>query len=238
MNKQEFRDALYLRYSITLPKLPSTCVCGAAFGVDHALNCARGGFIIIRHNEIRDLTSDLLNTVCNDVQVEPMLQPLTGERFKLRTANVEEGARLDVSARGFWMRGNKAFVDVKVFNPLGKANMSKPLKSAYRANEAMKKRSYNERILQIEHGTLMPLIFSSFGGAGFEADRFLKKLNEKLAEKLDESLSIVTNYTRIKYSFALLRTTLLCIRGSRSHKLSANMKEIDVSLAVSESRCV
>ena len=65
-----------------------------------------------------------------------------------------------------------------------------------------------------------------------------KKLNEKLAEKLDESLSIVTNFTRIKYSFALLRTTLLCIRGSRSHKLSANMKEIDVSLAVSESRCV
>ena len=28
LNKQEFRDAVYLRYSISLPKLPSTCVCG------------------------------------------------------------------------------------------------------------------------------------------------------------------------------------------------------------------
>ena len=114
---------------------------------------------------------------------------------------------------------NEAYDDVKIY--IFNENVSKPLKSAYRANEGMKKRSYNERILQIEHGTFTPLIFSSFGGAGFEADRFLKKLNEKLAEKLDESLSIVTNYTRIKYNFALLRTTLLCIRGSRSHKLSA-----------------
>ena len=30
------------------------------------------------------------------------LQPLTGEQFSLASANVEDGARLDVAAKGFW----------------------------------------------------------------------------------------------------------------------------------------
>ena len=37
------------------------------------------GFPSIRHNEIRDLTANLLTEVCNDVCIEPDLQPLSGE---------------------------------------------------------------------------------------------------------------------------------------------------------------
>ena len=33
----------------------------------------------MRHNGIRDLTANLLSEVCSDVQIEPDLQPLTGE---------------------------------------------------------------------------------------------------------------------------------------------------------------
>ena len=36
--------------------------------------CKRGGFVIQRHNELRDLQADLLSTVCSDVEVEPVLQ--------------------------------------------------------------------------------------------------------------------------------------------------------------------
>ena len=35
------------------------------------------------------------------------LQPLSGESFQHRLANVEDGARLDVVANGFWKRGQK-----------------------------------------------------------------------------------------------------------------------------------
>ena len=42
LNKQEFRDAVYLRYGLPLSKLPCNCVCGARYSIDHALNCARG----------------------------------------------------------------------------------------------------------------------------------------------------------------------------------------------------
>ena len=40
--------------------------------------CRSGGFIIQRHNELRDLEADILSMVCNDVEIEPVLQELTG----------------------------------------------------------------------------------------------------------------------------------------------------------------
>ena len=33
----------------------------------------------MRHNEIRDVTANLLTEVCHDVRSEPELQPLSGE---------------------------------------------------------------------------------------------------------------------------------------------------------------
>ena len=38
-------------------------------------------------------------------------------------------ARIDVSARGFWVREQLAFSDIKVFNPLAKRCNAKYLKS-------------------------------------------------------------------------------------------------------------
>ena len=188
-----------------------------------ALSCATGGFVIIRHNDARDLTGELLKEVCNDVELEPPeLLPLSTEKLSNKTSNKADGARVDVSARGFWQRGRKTFLDVRVFNPLAKPNFqprrgrleAPTLKSIYRSNENAKKREYNERILRIDHGTFTPMVFSTFGGIGYEGNRFLKKLNEKIAEKRFESLGNTMSYIRTKYSFSLLRTTLLCIRGT------------------------
>ena len=79
LNKGEFRDALKLRYDWEIADKPSICVCGDAFNVDHAMVCRRGGLIIQRHNELRDLEAYMLSMVCNDVEIEPVLQELTGE---------------------------------------------------------------------------------------------------------------------------------------------------------------
>ena len=49
------------------------CACGVQFSVDHAMVFQRGGFIIQRHNELRDLEAEMLRMVCNDVEVEPVL---------------------------------------------------------------------------------------------------------------------------------------------------------------------
>ena len=47
--------------------------CGVQFSVDHVMVFQRGGFIIRRHNELRDLEAGMIRMVCNDVEVEPVL---------------------------------------------------------------------------------------------------------------------------------------------------------------------
>ena len=64
LSKQEFREAIRMRYGWALDRLPAICVCGSRFGVPHALSCKRGGFVTLRHNELRNITADLLREVC------------------------------------------------------------------------------------------------------------------------------------------------------------------------------
>ena len=52
LNKQEFKDSLCLRYDLLLPNLPSYCVCGEMFTVNHALSCKKSGFVAQRHDTI------------------------------------------------------------------------------------------------------------------------------------------------------------------------------------------
>ena len=105
LHKSAFRDAIALRYGWTPVDLPTSCVCGSRFPVEHALSCPRGAFPIIRHNEIRDLTASVLTEVCHDVRVEPDLQPITHETMSAATANTSDEARLDIAMNGFWGGG-------------------------------------------------------------------------------------------------------------------------------------
>ena len=91
---------------------------------------------------MRDFTAEALKEVCNDVSVEPLLTPCTGEKFTNRSTNIKNNARLDVSARGVWIKGNKAFCDVRVFNPLVPSYRNQTLKAAHKTNENAKKREY------------------------------------------------------------------------------------------------
>ena len=104
LHKGAFCDAVCLRYGWQPSSLPSSCVCGQPMTVEHAFSCPFSGFPSIRHNELRDITAALLSEVCSNVRTEPPLQPLSGEQFHYRSANVEDGARLDVSAESFWGR--------------------------------------------------------------------------------------------------------------------------------------
>ena len=109
---------------------------GAPFSIEHALSCAKGGFPSIRHNEIRDLTATLLTEVCNDVCVEPALQPITDEVLSGATANSQAGARLDIAANGFWGGTfERTYFDVRIFNPHAPSNRHPDPQSVYRRHE-------------------------------------------------------------------------------------------------------
>ena len=94
LHKGAFRDALCLRYGWQPNLLPSTCVCGKTFSIEHSLNCPYGGYPSIRHNELRDITATLLTEVCHSVGTKPGLQPLPGELLKHKIANDADDARV------------------------------------------------------------------------------------------------------------------------------------------------
>ena len=237
LHKGAFRDALCLRYGWRPPHLPSLCVCGAKFTVEHSLNCPRGGFPSIRHNEIRDVTADLLSEVCHNVGIEPSLQPVTGEILSYRSANREDGARLDVVAESFWGRNRqRAFFDVRVFNPFAQSLRNTPLPQCYRQNELQKKRAYDQRVREIEHGSFSALVFSTTGGMGTTATTVYKRLASMIANKHNKTYSKTIHWLRCRLSFSLLRSAIMCLRGSRSslHHPEINLNNID--LAITEGR--
>ena len=113
--------------------VPRPQTCGSSFQVDHALSSPYGGFPSIRHNELRDLTAHLLTEVCHNVGIESELQPLDGTRMDHRTANLEDGARLDIKADSFWSKDRQsAFLDIRVFNPLAPSYRNQAFTTCYR----------------------------------------------------------------------------------------------------------
>ena len=130
LTKQLFWELIRIKYGWILTRLLSNCECGNKFDVQHALSCKKGGFVSLRHNHIRNITSILLKEVCKDVRVEPQLQQLTGEYLQHSTAAGNE-VRIDISTRGFWQAGQMAFLDVQVFNPNTKRYANIELSKAY-----------------------------------------------------------------------------------------------------------
>ena len=215
LNKSEFQDAVNLRYNKTLKNLPAKCPCGAVYDITHAMNCHRGGFINARHDKVRNFEANLLKQVCNDVQIEPPLQPTTGFTFH-RSANTREDARLDVRAKDFWRQGQNAYFDVRITNTDSNSQRNQPVKSILRKHEQDKKREYNARVMEIEHGTFTPVVLSIKGVMGKECAIYHKALAEKLSQKSGDRYEEVTRLIRVKLSFLVLKSALLCIRGSRS----------------------
>ena len=109
-----------------------------------------------------------------------------------------------------------AFFDVRIFNPFARSHMNSNLQTIFRKNESEKKKEYAERVIRIEHGTFTPIVFSAYGGYGLETSKFISALINKVADKHDLNISVVANYIRTKLSFHLVRSRVLCIRGSRT----------------------
>ena len=220
LNKQEFRDSVCLRYGWNIPNTPSYCQCKAENDVNHALNCKLGGYVALRHNRVRDLEAALMREVCHNVAVEPELLPIERDSPS-RRGNTAEKARLDVAGVGVWGAYEKTYLDIRIMHPNSPSYVNKPIKDVYVSHEQEKKRKYNERVLQIEKGTFTPIVGSTFGGWGNEADRHHKRIATLIAAKRNEEYSDVINYVRTRLRFSLLKSILTAVRGVRGKSRSA-----------------
>ena len=238
LHKSSFRDALCLRYGWEPPRLPSMCVCGSPFTVQHCLSCNVGGYPIMRHNDLRDHTAALMSTVCSDITTEPQLQPLSGEQLSLLSANSDGNARLDVAATNFWSSNNqRSFFDIRVFNPLASSNRASSANSVYQKHEREKRRGYEQRVREIENGCFSPLVFNTLGGMGPTAQVVYKHLADLIADKLHKPYSTIIRLVRCRLCFSLLRSTITCLRGSRRPKTNfSSLFTTDPALVVAEGR--
>ena len=161
LSKSDFCDLIRLRYLLSLENMLLTCVCDKDYTITHALTCATGGFNIQRHNDVRDYLAHLLNQECADVSIEPHLVQVTED--ETTSTNREDAARLDIAARDFWRPSQRAFLDIRVLNANAQSNISWNNEETFSHHEREKARHYCDRIVNVEHGSFTPLIFSTHG---------------------------------------------------------------------------
>ena len=137
MGSQEWHDALFLRYGLEPPNLPSHCDgCDAKFSISHAVDCKKGGLVTARHNELRDGLADLAGKAFTPAHVRdnPLIysgramsrtKPKPAE-FKLTTPPDATTAAPEVTEqkgdlliRDLWKQGTDSVHDMRVVNTDG-----------------------------------------------------------------------------------------------------------------------
>ena len=221
LNKQEFRDSLLLRYGLQIPHTPLYCGCGSPNSLNHTLVCMKGGYVSMRHNNLRDMEATFLREACRDVKTEPPLLPTTAENLQTASGEPPSRARLDISAVGLWSTFERTFLDIRVTHPTSPSYAGISTSTLYRQHENEKKRKYQQRVIDIEKGSFTPVVFTTSGGCGPEADRFHKRVAKLISDKRKEKYSDVVRYMRTRLSFALLKSILISLRGVRGRSPSS-----------------
>ena len=162
---------------------------------------------------------------------------MAGRTFKRSSINTADDAQLDINANGFWVRGQRAFFGIRIFNSMAQSNRDLELKAAHIRSENQKIREYGDRILEIEQGSFTPLVFTTSGGLAPRALTFYSCLAQQLAEKRKQAKSCVVAWMRCRLSFSLLRSALLCLRGTRKKpQATTHIRELDIEECTISSR--
>jgi hypothetical protein len=211
----EFRDALSLRYQRPLLKAPAACDgCGQRFDTSHALKCKKGGLIITRHNEIRDAVGDLSSLAWSSVHREPIVRD-ANDAINLPALVA------DLGVRGVWQPQDLTLLDIRVMDTDAQSYGTRSVKAVLCSAEEQKRRKYSQACEE-RRATFTPFITSVDGVLGHSASTFMRRLNERLSLKWKKSFSLVTAWTRTRLTFAILRATSHCLRGTRTKWRSLN----------------
>ena len=209
--------------------MPTYCACQKMNDIDHALSCKTGGYTIFRHNRIRDTIAEILREVCTDVVVEPPLTPLESDTYTdgmNNRMNTTDGARLDIACIGLFSPLERTYMDVRIFHAGAPSYRNRTLPSLYTENENSKKRQYNSRVINIEKSTFTPLVFSTSGGMGKECKNLIRRCAYLISNKRGERYADVMSHITTRIRMALLKSTLISIRGYRG-KQKINEQPLD-----------
>ena len=91
---------------------------------------------------------------------------------------------------------------IRVFNPLATSNRNTPHSSVYQRHEQEKRREYDQRIREIEHGPFAPLVFAASSGMGPSTTITYKRFASLLASRSGHP------YSTTMHAVAMLPTVL------------------------------
>ena len=125
-----------------------------------------------------------------------------------------------------------------MFNPNAPSCRNSCMASMYRRHVNEKRRAYQQRILEMKHGSFTPLVFSATGGMGPAATVTYKRIVSFLAEKRAEPYFKTIGWLRCTLNFSLIRSVIQCIRGARStrQRPCRPTAEPSIALATEEGR--
>ena len=204
--------------------LPPNCDgCQAEFSVGHALQCKKGGLVILRHNEVRDEIAALAAAALTPsaVRTEPLITPTPNTAAPYAPppldadpaapiATVERG---DLLLRGFFERSTDCIIDVRVQDLDAPSYRDKTPTACLLSTEKAKKRQYQDKC-HAQRRTFVPFVVSADGLLGAEAKSLLKLLAFKLAKKWSRPYSSVRGYVNARLSLSIVRGANLCLHGS------------------------
>ena len=135
-------------------------------------------------------------------------------KTSLAKSNKAQDARKDIHARGFWERHRSAIFDVRVCHPNVESCWDLEPQQIYGSHVNEKKHPYSRRVLDIQHRTFIPSVFTTTAGMGKECLMYHSRSAQLIAIKKGEQFAKTISWIKIRTSFALPRYALVCLRGS------------------------
>ena len=116
------------------------------------------------------------------------------------------------SSKGTGILGSSPSTSLFVFNPLATSNNQITISTCFRSHDREKCHVYEQRAHEVEQGSFTTLVFSALGGVSRPTEITYKRLASLLATKK----IIIISFIRCRLSFSLLRSAIMCLRGSHS----------------------
>ena len=175
--------------------------------------------MITRHNEVADKIIHLTQKALTPsaVRDKPFINCRAKETKDANDTNSiinTNNDRGDILIRGFWSRGTRCVVDVRVIETDAKTYQSRDIIKVLASQEKCKKAQYLEPCLH-HRPNFTPFVVLTGGLMGLEAKYFTKQLAAILAERWNRPYSQVCGCVKARLNIDIVRATHLCICGSR-----------------------
>ena len=170
------------------------------------------GLIIRRHDEVIEEWGQLCKLGYARVGREPVIK--VGDSSKPEGHRDRDGRRGDMLVRGVHALQKDCIYDFLVINQdavsRSKVPVAKVLSQGERGKNSKHKSACDDR-----RADFVPVVVTTDGCMGEQAQKSLKKLGRRLAEKWEKTYSEVVGVLFSRMSIVIMRATSMCIRASR-----------------------